>query len=119
MRIQILQFKVQETFIMSENLNIFQYVWRWLFGPQIDLDYHFDVVMKVDESYQAMARQLEKHDRIQLPNGMPLEVWSVDRFGIVKAKTYKMVKEDIRGYHPMEMYLVYPRIHGRISDRAV
>jgi hypothetical protein len=101
---------------MKENLNVFQLVWRMLIRLPIDVDYHFDVVMRVDEDYVESARQLEPNDFVELPNGVRLKVWSVDRFGIIRAKTYKMVKLDLRSYHPMEMYLVYPRIHGRVSD---
>lgn len=117
MRIKIINFQIQQTFQMVEGVNIFARVWRSLFGPELEVEFHFDVRIKVNEDYIDTARKLEKHDRIQLPNGVKLEVWSVDRDGLIKAKTYKYVKEDLRAYHPIEMFLVYPRIHGHISDR--
>jgi hypothetical protein len=119
MRIPILQFEVQETRIWTENLPLLKQMARFLFGPSLDVCYHFDVVMKVDQVYKEWARELEKGDGIQLPNGVQLKVWSVDRFGIVKAKTEKPVRNDLRGCLPIEIYLVYPRVHGHITDRAV
>ena len=119
MRIHILQFEVKQTVPMTEHLNPFQYVWRTIFGPEIEVDYHFDIQMKIDPEYEAQARKLERGDKVQLPNGVKLEVWSIDRFNLIKAKTPVMIKEDLRGYRPMEMYLVYPRVHGHLNDRAV
>lgn len=119
MRIKILHFKIQQTFSMTENMNVFQMIWRSIFGPDIQVDYHFDVVMKIDPDYIEAARQLEKDEHVQLPNGVRLQVWSIDRGNIIKAKTYKMIQEDLRGYRPMEMFLVYPRVHGHLSDKAV
>jgi hypothetical protein len=112
MRIKILQFQVSERYILRDDTNILIRIFNFLIGRATQLLYHFDCVMKVDNDYQETARPLEVNDFIQLPNGVRLKVWSVDRFGIVKAKTYKMVEVDLRKYHPIEMYLVYPRVHA-------
>ncbi len=114
MRIRILQFKVVEQYVHRPST-----WWQRLFGGGEVDQYHYDCVMKVDPDYTQSARPLEVNDFVQLPNAVKLKVWSVDRFGIVKAKTYKMTPENMQHYHPIEMYLVYPRVHGRISDRAV
>ncbi len=111
MRVKILQFNVQEKYVHRPST-----WWQRLFGVGEVDQYHYDVVMKIDLEYMQYARPLEVNDFIQLPNAVKLKVWSVDRFGIVKAKTYKMVVEDLHGYLPMEMYLVYPRVHGKIAN---
>jgi hypothetical protein len=114
MRIKILQFEVKEKYVHRPST-----WWQRLLGINEVDQYHFDTVMKVDPDYMATARELQVDDFVMLPNAVRLKVWSVDRFGIVKAKTYKMIVEDLRGYLPMEMYLVYPRVHGRIQDKAI
>jgi hypothetical protein len=114
MRIKILKFEVVESYVLRDTW------WnkiRKFFSHNYEVDqYHFDIQMLVDPEYEAHSRRLEKFDFIELPNKVRLSIWSVDRFGMVKAKTYNLVKENLRHYHPMEMYLVYPHTHGRISD---
>lgn len=117
MTIKILSFRVQQTAIMHDDLNVFQYAWRWMFDD-LEVLYHFDTTMKVDEDYIGMARKLEVGDEVQLPNKVRLKIWSVDRLGIMKAKTTKMISEDLRGYTPIEMYLVYPRVFEHLTDKA-
>jgi hypothetical protein len=111
MRVKILQFSVVEQYVHRPST-----WWQRLFGlGEVD-QYHYDCVVKVDPEYVKYARKLEVNDFIQLPNAVRLKVWSVDRFDIVRAKTCKMTMENMRGYLPIEMYLVYPRVHGRVSD---
>lgn len=115
MRIKILQFSVVEKYVHRPSAFDF---WQRLFGKELD-QYHFDTIIKVDPEYVKTGRQLQVNDFLQLPNGVKLLVWSIDRFDIVRAKTYKMTVDDLRGYHPMEMYLVYPHQHGHMQDRAI
>ena len=78
--------------------------------------HHFDTRIKIIQPQH--AKPLEVGDQVQLPNGVRLKIWSVDRENQIKAKTTKIIEEDLRGYLPLEMYLVYTRVHGRITDRA-
>jgi hypothetical protein len=114
MRVKILSFKVTERYVLHDS------IWNKIkkfFLLEYEADkYHFDVMIKIDPDYK--ARRLEPNDFIELPNKIRLQVWSVDRFDLIKAKTYKFVSEDLRKYKPMEFYLVYPHVHGHITDRA-
>lgn len=117
MRIKIINFKITQTFTMVEDLNVFVYAWRCLFGPEIKVEHHFDIEMKIDIEYLQRCRRLQKDDVIQLPNAARLQVWRVER-DTVWAKTTSMIEHDLRGYHPIEMHLVYPRVHEHLSDRV-
>ncbi len=114
MRVKILSFKVIQTYAMRDTF--WNKVKKVLFLKYEQDLYHFDVTIKIDPDYQ--ARRLEPQDFIELPNKVRLQVWSVDRFDLIKAKTYKFVREDLRKYKPIEFYLVYPHVHGHINDRA-
>lgn len=111
MKITILQFEVEERYVLRHTY--FNKIINWFLGRSEPDEYHFDVVMKVKDS---VPRNLLILDIIQLPNKVRLMVWSVDRFGVVRAKTIKLIKEDIRGYKPDVAYLVYPLTHGHLKD---
>lgn len=116
MTIKILSFTIIERYVIRDTY--FNKFCKWLSGKYESDKYHYDCVIKVDESYASHTRELMRDDVLRLPNKVRLMVWSVDRFGIIKAKTYKFIEEDLRNYHPMEMYLVYPRVHGNINNIA-
>jgi hypothetical protein len=115
MRIKIQHFKVAERYVLRTDTNIFLHLWNLITGKEDDHLYHFDCVMRVDPDYKDAARQLEINDFVELPNKIRLRVWSVDRGNIIRAKTYKMIYQDLRRYTPIEMYLVYPRVHGHLN----
>lgn len=119
MTVKIINFKVQEVSQMIEDVGFIEAFVRYLLGPPLKFEYHFDVVIKVNEGYITTARKLEPGDVVSLPNKIRLKVWSVDRHGIVKLKTTAWIQQDLRDYHPIEMYLVYPRVHGHMKDKAV
>lgn len=88
-------------------------LWQWLTSNQEIDQYHFDVRMRINILNPQL--RLKEKDIVQLPNAVKLMVWSVDRGNMIKAKTTMMVVDDLRGYKPDEMYLMYPRIHGKIN----
>jgi hypothetical protein len=111
MRIQILQFKVVQTYVMRDT--VLNKIWKFITQNYEHDQYHFDLQLVVDQSYKLQANELQPNDVVILPNDVRLKIWYVDRF-CVKAKTYKFVKADLRKYHPIEMYLVYPRIEKAV-----
>lgn len=107
MKINILQFRVLEKYVLRDTW------WKKIIKlfrghPEPD-QYHFDVMMKIERP----QLPLEANRIVELPNGVKLLVWHVER-EIIKAKTYKFVNQNLQGYHPMEMYLHYDKRHGHM-----
>lgn len=115
MRIEIIHFKVKQAYCMTEDINIFEKAIRWMMGIEIKKEYHFDCLMKVDPNYEESARRLEVNDFVELPNRVRLKVWRIDR-DTLWAKTCSYTIHDLRTYLVTQMYLVYPRVHGRINS---
>jgi hypothetical protein len=112
MKIEIKSFQVIETYISRPRI---VRILDWLLGGN-ELDkYHFDTRIRIGELPNKL--ELKINDIIQLDNAVKLMVWSIDRGNMIKAKTFMMITDDLRDYQPTEMYLVYPRTHGHISDR--
>lgn len=126
MRIKIISFHVTEIVTLRDTwlalwsrlqaYTFWSRVWLWLITPADQDEFHFEVTMKVE--YQQMSRKLMEKDFIELDNKQRLVVWSVDRMDIIRAKTYKMTREDLRKARPKEMYLIYENQHGHLNDRA-
>jgi hypothetical protein len=113
MTIKIINFHVIDTYISRPMI---VKLWQRIFGNEEVDQYHFDVRIKIGDLPSHL--KLREKDIIQLPNAVKLMVWSVDRENMIKARTFKMVVEDLRTYHPIEMHLVYQRFHPKISDNA-
>lgn len=105
MKINILQFRVLEKYVLRDTW--WKKTIKYFKGCSEPDQYHFDVMMKIEQP----TIPLEEKRIVELPNGVKLMVCYVDRLGVVRAKTYKFVKENLQGYHPMEMYLHYEKRH--------
>ena len=110
MTIPILQFQVIETYVSRGVIRKF---FDWLVGQDHIDEYHFDVRIKIGELPKHL--QLKEGDFIMLENGVRMYIWSRDRENMFKAKTYKMVVDDLRNYKPEKMFLVYDKTHGKIT----
>jgi hypothetical protein len=110
MTIKILQFQVIERYVSRTVATKF---WQWIIGRQELDQYHFDVRIRIGELPKHL--KLNEKDFVALPNGVRLIIWAIDRGNMIKAKTTMMTTEDLKGYKPNEMYLVYPRLYPKIN----
>lgn len=127
MKIKILAFKVVETYTIIDTWyglwnriqekHFWTKLWMWIITPADRDEYHFDVVIKIDDQ-SSLPRRFKENDFIELDNKVKLVIWSVDRMDIIRAKTYKFTTEDLRRYKPKEMYLCYSNQHGHLNDRT-
>lgn len=109
MTIKIINFHVVETYVSRPLIVKF---WQRLFGNEELDQFHFDVRIKIGDLPRNL--KLNVNDIVQLPNSVKMMIWSIDRGNQIKAKTFKMTVDDLRDYHPIEMYLVYPRVYARV-----
>lgn len=111
MRINIKSFKVVEIHRLKE-----PGFWRNVFGLAKN-EYHFDLLIHVTQDDRIKLTGLTPYkDYLELPNKVRILVWFVDiGSGLIRAKTSNWIKDDMVGYRPMEMFLVYSRQHGHMQ----